>query len=78
MGSTSNTTRKEDTPLESQFDSGFLKQLKEFFFFDMSTQEGGGRIRTSDIRFMRHGPQLIKLPLGYVKGAYYASHPGRT
>jgi len=29
MGSTSNTTRKEDTPLESQFDYGFLKQLNE-------------------------------------------------
>jgi hypothetical protein len=31
----------------------------------MSTQgKGGGRIRTSDLRFIRHGPQPIELPLG--------------
>jgi hypothetical protein len=28
-----------------------------FFFFDMTTQEGEGEIRTIDIRFMRRGPQ---------------------
>jgi len=26
-----------------------------FFFFDMSTQERGGEIRTSDFHFMRRG-----------------------
>jgi hypothetical protein len=29
----------------------------------MSTQEGIGKIRTSDIRFMRRDLQLIDLPL---------------
>jgi hypothetical protein len=32
-----------------------------FFFLDMSTQEGGRRIQTSDLRFIRRGPQLIEL-----------------
>jgi hypothetical protein len=32
-----------------------------FFFFDMSTQDGEREIRTSDLRFMRHGPQSIEL-----------------
>jgi hypothetical protein len=35
-----------------------------FFFFDMSTKEGRGKIRTSDFRFIRHGPLPIELPLG--------------
>jgi len=35
-----------------------------FFFFDMSTQEGGWGIRTSDLRFMMRGPQPIELPFG--------------
>jgi hypothetical protein len=34
-----------------------------FLFFDMSTQEGGVGIRTSDIRFMRRDSQPIELPL---------------
>jgi len=34
-----------------------------FFFFDMSTQKGRGRIRTNDLRFMRRGPQPTELPL---------------
>jgi hypothetical protein len=34
------------------------------FFFDMSTQEGGGEIRTNNLRFMRCGLQPIELPLG--------------
>jgi hypothetical protein len=29
----------------------------------MSTQEGRGEIRASDLRFMRRGPQSIELPL---------------
>jgi hypothetical protein len=33
-----------------------------YFFFDMSTQERGEEIRTSDLRFMRRGPQSIELP----------------
>jgi hypothetical protein len=33
----------------------------------MSTQEGGWGIRTSDLRFMRRGPQPIELSLGDVK-----------
>jgi hypothetical protein len=34
-----------------------------FFFFYMPTQkgEGGGRIRNSNLLFMRRGPQLIEL-----------------
>jgi hypothetical protein len=35
------------------------------FFFYMFTQEGGWRIQTSDLRFMRRGPQPIELPLGH-------------
>jgi hypothetical protein len=35
-----------------------------FIFFDMSTQESGRGIRTSDLRFMRRGSQLIELPFG--------------
>jgi hypothetical protein len=36
-----------------------------FFFFDMSiSREGGGRIRTSDLRFMRRGLQPIELLIG--------------
>jgi hypothetical protein len=31
--------------------------IVNLFFFDMSTQEGEGEIRTSDLRFMRRGPQ---------------------
>jgi hypothetical protein len=42
------------------FDSFFFL----FSFFDMSTQEGEGGIRTSDLRFMRHGPQPIELLFG--------------
>jgi hypothetical protein len=42
-----------------------LKQCICFFFFcDMSTQEGGGGIRTNDLRFMRRGSQPIELLLG--------------
>jgi hypothetical protein len=33
-----------------------------FFFFEMSTQEGGEGIQTSDIRFMRRDFQPIELP----------------
>jgi len=33
------------------------------FFFDMSIQEGGVRIQTSDLRFMRRDLQLIELLL---------------
>jgi hypothetical protein len=43
------------------------------FFFDMSTQEGGGGIRTSDLRFMRRGPQPIELPLRDKIQAFYRS-----
>ncbi len=34
--------------------------------------EGEGEIRTSDLRFMRRGPQLIVLPLGisYLMASY--------
>jgi hypothetical protein len=56
------------------FDSlmGYIRTLEslggyskiDYFFFDMSTQEGGRGIRTSDLRFIRRGPQLIELPLG--------------
>jgi hypothetical protein len=35
-----------------------------FFFFDMSTQEEGGRIQSSDLRFMRHGPSQLSYLLG--------------
>jgi hypothetical protein len=37
--------------------------MNVFYFFDMFTQKGGWMIRTSDFRFMRHGPQPIELPL---------------
>jgi hypothetical protein len=36
------------------------------FFFDMSTQEGGGGIRTSDLRFIRRGPSRLNYLLGIV------------
>jgi hypothetical protein len=39
-------------------------QASFFFFFDMSTQEGGGEIRTSDLCFMRRDHQQIELPFG--------------
>jgi hypothetical protein len=29
------------------------------YFFDMFTQEGVGRIRTSDLRFIRRGPNRL-------------------
>jgi hypothetical protein len=32
-----------------------------FFFFDMSAQEGGGGIRTSDLRFIRRPSRLSYL-----------------
>jgi len=35
-----------------------------FLFFDMSTQEVGEGIQTSDLHFIRCGLQPIKLPLG--------------
>jgi hypothetical protein len=35
-----------------------------FFFFDMSTQEGGGGIRTSDLHFMKRGPNRLNYFLG--------------
>jgi hypothetical protein len=35
-----------------------------FFFFDMSTQEGGGGIRTSDLRFIKGGPSRLSYLLG--------------
>jgi hypothetical protein len=35
-----------------------------FFFFDMSTQEGGGRIRTSDHHFIKRGPSQLNYLLG--------------
>jgi len=43
------------------------------FFFDMSTQEGGGGIRTSDLRFMRRGAQALDLPLWDKMQAFYRS-----
>jgi len=39
----------------------WLESFFFFFFLDMSTQEGGRRIQTSDLRFIRRGPQLIEL-----------------
>jgi hypothetical protein len=33
------------------------------FFFDMTTQEEGGEIRTSDLYFMKCGSQPIELPI---------------
>jgi len=37
---------------------------KEFFFFTcLHKKREGARIRTSDLRFMKHGPQPIELPL---------------
>jgi hypothetical protein len=35
-----------------------------FFFGHVHTREWVGRIRTSDIRFIRRGSQAIELPLG--------------
>jgi hypothetical protein len=41
----------------------------------MSTQEGGGRIRTSDLHFMKSGPQPIELPLGTKGKKDYKENP---
>jgi hypothetical protein len=35
-----------------------------FFFFDVSTQEGGREIRTSDIYFIKCGPNRLSYFLG--------------
>jgi hypothetical protein len=41
------------------FESSIFFSLFFFFFFDMFAQEGEGRIRTSDLRFIRHGPSQL-------------------
>jgi len=35
-----------------------------YIYIYMPTQEGGERIRTSDLHFMSRGPKPIKLPIG--------------
>jgi hypothetical protein len=35
-----------------------------YIFLHVQTREGGAKIRTSDLNFMRHSLQPIKLPLG--------------
>jgi hypothetical protein len=47
-----------------------------FFFFDMSIQEGGGGIRTSDLRFMRHGPSRLSYLLGTKRIAFLEKKKG--
>jgi hypothetical protein len=55
------------------FDSGLVEWI--FFFGNMSTQEGGEEIRTSDFRFIRRNLQPIKIPIRDESSGYlYIKH----
>jgi hypothetical protein len=51
----------------------FLKKK----FFDVSTQEGGGGIRTSDLHFIKRGPSRLSYLLG-TDGRLLARNGGRV
>jgi hypothetical protein len=59
---TSNAYQKNDVAFKITIER-LIDQIV-IFFFDMFTQKWGRRIRTSDFRFMRRGPQPIELPIG--------------
>jgi hypothetical protein len=50
---------------------GYVKMVYSFFFFflHVHTREGGGRIRTCDLYFIKRGSQPIDLTLG--AGLFY-------
>jgi hypothetical protein len=52
-----------------------------FFFFDMSTQEGGRGIRTSDLRFIRRGLSRLNYLLKTIPFVFFTKsfhfHPHR-
>jgi hypothetical protein len=62
MGSTSNTTRKEDTPLESQFDYGFLKQLNELITQVIQEERSTGQSPPQTPLATRHRNHDYNLP----------------
>jgi len=62
MGSTSNPTRTGDTPLESQFDSGFLKQLKELITQVIQEERSTGQSPPQTPPATRHRNHDYNLP----------------